>query len=120
MSAGEMSDGSPVTPQYDARMLAELREWRRRLAPTSLDGNRWSARLTIDELDMLLRVAAERDALKAAACAEWEADIPAEIRERAAEVVPIPWPETMIRAHGHDGTATDEERARCPICNGIA
>lgn len=53
-------------------MLAELREWRRRLAPTSLDGSRWSARLTIDELDMLLRVAAERDALKAAACAEWE------------------------------------------------
>lgn len=83
MTAGEMSDGSPVTPQYDARMLAEIREWRSRLAPTSLEGNRWSARLTIDELDMLLRVAAERDALKAAACAEWEADIPAEVRERA-------------------------------------
>ena len=84
MTAGEMSDGSPVTPQLDARMLAELREWRRRLAPTSVDGNRWSARLTIDELDMLLRAAAERDALKAASCAEWEADIPAEIRARAA------------------------------------
>ena len=33
---------------------------------------------------MLLRVAAERDALKAAAVAEWEADIPDEIRARAA------------------------------------
>ena len=84
MTAGAMSDGSPVSPELDARLLADLREWRARLAPTNLGGNRWSARLTIDELDMLLRVAAERDALKAAAMAEWEADIPAEIRARAA------------------------------------
>ena len=88
MTAGEMSDGSPVSPQLDARLLGDLREWRARLAPTSLEGNRWSARLTIDELDMLLRVAAERDALKAAACAEWEAEIPAEIRERAGVEIP--------------------------------
>lgn len=78
MSAGEMSDGSPVTPELDARMLAELREWRRRYPIASMHG------ITGDEVDMLLRVAAERDALKAAACAEWEADIPAEIRARAA------------------------------------
>lgn len=83
MTAGAMSDGTPVSPELDARLLADLREWRARLAPTSLEGSRWSARLTIVELDMLLRVAAERDALKAAAMAEWEADIPAEIRERA-------------------------------------
>lgn len=89
MSAGEMSDGTPVSPELDARMLAELREWRR-LAPTSVDGNRWSARLTIDELDMLLRVAAERDALKAALCSEWEADIPAEIRARAVQPEAMP------------------------------
>ena len=85
MTAGEMSDGSPVSPQLDARLLGDLREWRARLAATSLEGNRWSARLTIDELDMLLRAVAERDALKAALCSEWEADMPAEIRERAAE-----------------------------------
>ena len=85
MTAGRMSDGSPVSPELDARLLADLREWRARLSPTGLGGSRWSARLTIDELDMLLRVAAERDALKAAAVADWEAEIPAEIRERAAE-----------------------------------
>jgi hypothetical protein len=59
-----MSDGSPVSPQLDARMLADLRTWRARLAPTSTGGNRWSARLTVDELDMLLRVADDRDALR--------------------------------------------------------
>ena len=64
-----MSDGSPVTPELDARMLADLREWRARLAPTSLDGNRWSARLTIDELDMLLRRCDELEALKRRECA---------------------------------------------------
>lgn len=63
-----MSDGSPVSPRLDARMLADIREWRARLAPTSLDGNRWSARLTIDELDMLLHVADERDAIKRELC----------------------------------------------------
>ncbi len=78
-----MSDGSPVSPELDARLLADLREWRARLHPTSLEGNRWSARLTIVELDALLRIADERDALRRAAVAEWEADIPAEVRERA-------------------------------------
>lgn len=91
MSAGEMSDGSPVSPQLDARLLGDLREWRARLAPTPLEGNRWSARLTIDELDMLLRVAAERDALKAALCFEWEADTPAEIRARAVQPEAMPF-----------------------------
>ena len=111
MSAGEMSDGSPVTPELDARMLADLREWRRRHDDTGLR----HLALTIDELDMLIRVAAERDALKREACempderqAQWAdppvvrfsdrakrdtvdcrpsipftAEIPAEIRERA-------------------------------------
>ena len=30
MSAGEMSDGTPVSPRLDARMLADLREFRAR------------------------------------------------------------------------------------------
>lgn len=64
-----MSDGSGaqgralVTPELDARMLAELREWRSRYPVAQLHA------VTADELDMLLRAAAERDALKAAACA---------------------------------------------------
>ena len=107
MTAGAMSDGSPVSPELDARLLADLREWRAHLAPTSLEGNRWSARLTIDELDMLLRVAAERDALKAAAVAEWEADIPAEIRERAGE------PAHAAR-HGHPGEPCRDRSACYP------
>lgn len=109
MSASEMSDGSPVTPELDARMLAELREWRRRYPIASMHG------ITGDELDMLLRAVDERDALKRDACEmpderqaqwadppvvrfrdepkrdtvncrpslPWRADIPAEIRERA-------------------------------------
>lgn len=85
MSAGDMSDGSPVTPELDARMLADLRAWRTRLRHLC------QLTLTIDELDMLLRVAAERDALKAAACAEWEAEIPAEIRERAEPTPAYQW-----------------------------
>lgn len=90
-----MSDGAPVSPELDARLLADLREWRSRLHPTNLDGNRWSARLTIDELDALLRIADERDALRAASVAEWEADIPREVRERAAE---SPYPPAMRAA----------------------
>lgn len=71
-----MSDGSPVSPEIDARMLADLRAWRARqdAAPRHLT-------LTIDELDMFLRVAAERDALKAAAC-----EMP---DERTSNVTPI-------------------------------
>lgn len=63
MIAGEMSDGSPVTPELDARMLADLRAFRARH-----DTGLRHLTLTIDELDMLLRVAAERDALKRDAC----------------------------------------------------
>lgn len=108
MSAGEMSDGSPVSPQLDARLLGDLREWRARLAATSLEGNRWSARLTIDELDMLLRAVAERDALKAALCSEWEADISAEVRERA-------WVHPAHAArHGHPGEPCRDRSACYP------
>lgn len=92
MSAGEMSDGSPVTPELDARMLAELRAFRARHA-TGLR----HLTLTIDELDMLLRVADERDALKRelvdmpddhlapvpVRSVPFSAEISAEIRERA-------------------------------------
>lgn len=108
-----MSDGSPVSPELDARMLADLREWRARLAPTSLGGNRWSARLTIDELDMLLRVADDRDALRRELCEMPDDDT---LAPRPA-VVPLTWPATMIAAHGHDGAATEAEHAACPICN---
>ena len=59
MSAGEMGDGTPVSPELDARMLADLRAWRARH-----DTGLRHIALTIDELDMLLRVAAERDELR--------------------------------------------------------
>jgi hypothetical protein len=97
-----MSDGSPITPQLDARMLADLRAWRAR---RDIDPARVT--LTIDEVDMLLRVADERDALKREACAE------------PGEVIPLRWPATMIAAHGHDGAASDAEREACRICSGI-
>lgn len=61
-----MSDGSPVTPELDARMLADLREWRVRA--DTRDGARWSMRLTLDELDMLLRRCDELEALKRREC----------------------------------------------------
>lgn len=88
----EMSDGSPVSPEIDARMLADLRAWRARLdtGPTIIA-------LTIDELDMFLRVAAERDALRRelvdmpddhlapvpVRSVPFTADVPDEVRERA-------------------------------------
>ena len=99
----EMSDGTPISPRLDARMLADLREYRARLSPTSLGGYRWSARLTIDELDMLLRVADERDALRRelvdmpddrfapvpVSSVPFTAEIPDEVRERAAVLTSV-------------------------------
>ena len=87
----EMSDGTPVSPHLDARMLAELREWRRRYPIASMHG------ITGDELDMFLRVAAERDALRRelvdmpddhlapvpVRSIPFTAEIPDEVRERA-------------------------------------
>ena len=89
----EMSDGTPATPELDARMLAELREWRRRYPIASMHG------ITGDEVDMLLRVAAERDTLRRelvdmpddrfapvpVRSVPFTAEIPAEVRERAGE-----------------------------------
>lgn len=72
----EMSDGTPVSPELDARMLSDLRAYRARHST----GIRHLL-LMIDELDMFLRVAAERDALKAAAC-----EMP---DERPSNVTPI-------------------------------
>ena len=78
----EMSDGTPVSPRLDARMLSDLREYRARHST----GIR-HVTLTIDELDMFLRVAAERDTLRRIACEmpddRFRAEIPDEIRERA-------------------------------------
>ena len=89
----EMSDGTPVSPERDARMLAGLRVWRARHSP----GIRHLT-LTIDELDMFLRVAAERDKLRRELVGmpddatlapvpvrsiPFTAEIPDEVRERA-------------------------------------
>ena len=87
----EMSDGTPVSPELDARMLANLRAYRARM------GVLRHVTLTIDELDMLLRVADERDALRhelvdmpddhfapvPVRSVPFTADIPDEILERA-------------------------------------
>ena len=106
-----MSDGSPVTPQLDARMLADLRECRARVDTNG----RWSMRLTLDELDMLLRIADERDAIRRELC-EMPDDVT--LAPKLA-VVPFVWPATMIAAHGHDGAATAAEIEACRICSGI-
>ncbi|WP_241679892.1 hypothetical protein, partial [Parasutterella excrementihominis] len=104
----EMSDGTPVSPELDARMLADLREWRRRYPIASMHG------ITGDEVDMLLRVAAERDALRRelvdmpddhlapvpVRSVPFTAEIPDEVRERAGE------------------PATDE-RPRCDVCSSV-
>lgn len=120
-----MSDGTPVSPELDARLLADLREWRSRLHPTNLDGNRWSARLTIDELDALLRIADERDALRAASVAEWEAEIPAEVRERAmpeehclstAHHGSHSWGKVPRHCPGFDASDEFPARAKCDEC----
>ena len=93
----EMSDGTPVSPRLDAGMLADLRAWRAHHGT----GLRHIA-LTIDEVDMLLRVAAERDALRRelvdmpddrlapvpVRSIPFTAEIPDEVRERSGEPHP--------------------------------
>ena len=70
-----MSDGSGaqgralVTPELDARMLADLRAWRKTEHTIREIERGHQVWLDADELDMLLRAAAERDALKREACA---------------------------------------------------
>lgn len=93
-----MSDGSPVSPERDARMLAYLRAWRRSINPIQVT-------LTVDEFNMLLRVADERDALKAAAC-----EMP---DERPSNVTPI-----RREAKIHIEPVTDE-RPRCDVCSSV-
>ena len=58
----------PTAAEIDASMLEDLRQWRGRQDPTNLGLN--GARLTSEEFDMLLRVAAERDDLLAERKAE--------------------------------------------------
>ena len=54
--------------ELDAKMLRDLRGWRERY-PSTLKG---SVPLTVEELDLLLRIADERDALRRAFCEEPE------------------------------------------------
>lgn len=54
--------------EADARMLADLRTWRVNRHPSSGD----QVSLGLEEVDMLLRVAAERDQLRRETCAEPE------------------------------------------------
>lgn len=105
----EMSDGTPVSPELDARMLADLRAWRARQDP---DLRRLT--LTIDELDMFLRRCTELEELRRelvdmpddhlapvpVRSVPFTAEIPDEVRERAGE------------------PATDE-RPRCDVCSSV-
>lgn len=68
---------APRDPRLDARMLADLRAWR--FNPPRVGPHGANALLGMDELDLLLAVADERDALKRAACA-----MPDEKRARSA------------------------------------
>lgn len=104
----EMSDGTPVSPELDARILSDLREYRARM------GILRHLTLTIDEVDTLLRVAAERDTLRRelvdmpddrfapvpVRSIPFTAEIPAEVRERAGEPV-------------------TDERPRCDVCSSV-
>jgi hypothetical protein len=69
--------------EYDARMLADLRAWRNspRVAEKLAAGG--DAYLSTDELDMLLRIADERDALRRQAC-----EMPDETRRSYAYDLP--------------------------------
>lgn len=80
--------------ELDARMLRELREWRR--SPSVVHEIERGRQVWLDpeELDLLLRIADERDALKREACAEPGervvpifASIPDEIRARVDDEV---------------------------------
>lgn len=66
MSADTPTGNDYRETEHDARLLADLRAWRERV--TGSEHDRWSARLTLDELDMLLRAADERDALRRQLC----------------------------------------------------
>lgn len=63
-----MHDGTTVTPELDARLIADIRAYRARMTPTRLEGERWTLRLTTDELDALLRAVDERDRLAREDC----------------------------------------------------
>ena len=57
---------------HDARLIDDLRAWRARVDERGPEPERWTARLTLDELDALLTAADDRDRLAREACAEPE------------------------------------------------
>lgn len=66
MTAEEVGETSLA--ETDARMLADLREWRRSPSVVAKLAEGREVWLTGDEIDMLLRVADERDRLKREGC----------------------------------------------------
>lgn len=68
--------GDAVIGHYDERMIREIRSARTQAD----DDERWSIRLTLCEVDALLRAVDERDDLKRRLIGEWEGDIPEPVR----------------------------------------
>jgi hypothetical protein len=85
------TDEREAAAAHDAAMIADLRAWRARVG--AAEGDRWSARFTLGEIDAVLRAIDERDELKRAAAAmPDEREAPHRIL-RAACHRPYPHPE---------------------------
>lgn len=90
--------------RYDSEMIAHIRSARAQAAD-----DQWSIRLTLGEVDALLRAVDDRDDLKRRLVGEWEGDVPEPMP--AVEVVP------------HEGTLgefveaqSDDDLNPCPMC----
>lgn len=112
--------GETTQAELDARMLRELREWRRSPSVEREIARGRQVWLDPDELDLLLRIADERDELKRRDCEmpdERSVEIPpghALVKGELVEIPSIRWPASMIAAHGH---GPNDPREGCPICD---
>lgn len=81
-----------MSAEFEAQILADLRRTHAQLkktppSSTPAQGNGvhgWSMRLTVEEVDLLLKIVDERDDLKRRLLSDWEPDFP-ETKKEAAE-----------------------------------
>lgn len=117
---------------FDEMMLADLREWRRRVEERGATPPE-AVTIMMTELDALLEAVAERDVLKREACADPDErpvralPLPAGHAVVKGVVVPIPRPHKLVMHIAGDGGVlcgapvvshvTDGRRyADCPAC----
>jgi len=74
-----------MSAEFEAQILADLRRTHAQLkanvggsngVPTNAVAAAWSMRLTVEEVDLLLRIVDERDDLKRRLLSDWEPDLP--------------------------------------------